>query len=99
MPLPLLNNSADQRESGSQNTQSQASTSKISRIEIDRELCIGAESCAIISPDVFEMDDENIAVVKEGADFADYENIMEAAHSCPVAAVLVFDENGNQIYP
>ena len=71
---------------------------KIGRIEVDRELCIGAESCVVVAPEVFEMDDENIAVVKEGYQ-SDYDTILASAQSCPVAAVILYDEEGKQIYP
>jgi ferredoxin len=71
---------------------------KIARIEVDRDLCIGAESCVIVAPDVFEMDDENKAVLKSGHG-ADDQTILMSAQSCPVAAILLFDEEGNQVYP
>lgn len=71
---------------------------KIARIEVDRDLCIGAESCVIVAPDVFEMDEENKAVLKNPKG-ADDQTILMSAQSCPVAAILLFDEEGNQIYP
>ncbi len=71
---------------------------KIARIEIDRELCIGAGTCVAMAGEVFELDDENKAVIKDpkGADDA---SILLAAQSCPTKAIKVFDEDGNQIYP
>lgn len=74
------------------------SARKIARIEVDRDLCIGAESCVVVAPDVFEMDDENKAVLKTGYQ-ADDQTILMSAQSCPVAAILLFDEDGNQVYP
>lgn len=71
---------------------------KIARIEVDRDLCIGAESCVVVAPEVFEMDGEHKAVVK-GVGLADDQTILMAAQSCPVAAVLLYDEEGNQLYP
>ncbi|OHA52224.1 MAG: hypothetical protein A3A97_04950 [Candidatus Terrybacteria bacterium RIFCSPLOWO2_01_FULL_40_23] len=71
---------------------------KIGRIEVDRELCIGAATCIALAGDVFELDGENKAVVtnSKGADDA---TILMAAQSCPTKAIKVFDEEGNQIYP
>ena len=71
---------------------------KIAKIYVDRELCIGAASCVAIAPGVFQLDEENKAYVvsPEGADD---ETILLAAKSCPTRAILVFDEDGNQIYP
>ena len=68
------------------------------KIVIDRDLCIGAESCAIVAPEVFEMDSENKAVLKN-ATGANDQTILMAAQSCPVAAILLYDEEGTQIYP
>ena len=59
MPLTVLNNQGESAKTES----SVKGDQKIGRIEIDRELCIGAESCVVVAPDVYEMDDENIAVV------------------------------------
>ncbi len=75
-----------------------AAMKKIARIEIDRDLCIGAESCVVVAPEVFEMDGENKAVLKNAVG-ADDQTILMAAQSCPVAAILLYDEDGNQIYP
>ena len=71
---------------------------KIGKIVVDRNLCIGAASCIAVAPGVFELDSENKAVVYNPLG-ADDETILLAAKSCPTLAVLVFDEDGNQIYP
>ena len=71
---------------------------KIGKIVVDRNLCIGAASCIAVAPGVFELDGENKAVAynEKGAD---EETILLAAKSCPTQAILLFDEEGNQIYP
>ncbi|MEN9558371.1 MAG: hypothetical protein RL141_740 [Candidatus Parcubacteria bacterium] len=71
---------------------------KISRVEVDRDLCIGAAPCVTVAPGVFQLDDENKAYVVD-QNGADAETILLAAQSCPVQAIKVFDEDGNQIYP
>lgn len=71
---------------------------KIGKIYVDRNLCIGAASCVAVAPDVFELDEENKAVVKNPK-AADDETILLAAESCPTRAIIVYDEDGNQIYP
>ncbi len=71
---------------------------KIGKIVVDRSLCIGAASCIAVAPGVFELDSENKAVVYNGKG-ADDETIMLAAKSCPTQAILIFDENGEQIFP
>ena len=72
---------------------------KIGKVEVDRDLCIGAESCVVVAPDAFEMDEENIALVKDGALKVSTEELLESAQACPVAAVILYDENGDQVYP
>lgn len=71
---------------------------KISKIIVDRELCIGAAPCVTVAPGVFQLDEENKAYVvdQEGDDF---DTILLAAQSCPVQAIILFDEEGKQIFP
>ena len=71
---------------------------KISRIEVDRELCIGAAPCVTVAPAVFQLDEENKAYVVD-QNGADAETILLAAQACPVQAIKIFDEEGNQVYP
>lgn len=74
---------------------------KVAKIVVDRDLCIGAASCVTIMPGVFQLDDENKAIVVLGSDSAwgDYETLLMAAKSCPTKAILLYDEEGNQLYP
>lgn len=72
---------------------------KIHKIVVDRGVCIGAGTCVIVSPDGFELDGENIAVVKSGARELDDEQLLMAAQSCPTSAIALYDEEGNQIFP
>ena len=45
-----------------------------------------------------ELDEEGIAIVKDAQ--GDPEKIIEeAARSCPTLAIIIEDDNGNQIYP
>jgi len=71
---------------------------KIAKIVVDRDLCIGAAPCVTVAPGVFQLDDENKAVIAD-AHGADDDTILLAAQSCPVRAISLFDEDDNQIYP
>lgn len=71
---------------------------KITRIEVDRDLCIGAASCIALAPETFELDGEGKAIVKK-LDAHTQEEIMAAAESCPTKAISLYDEDGNQVYP
>jgi len=72
--------------------------SKIGKIVIDRDLCIAAFSCIVVSSETYELDVENKVVVK-GADAVDDDEIIMSAESCPTKAIFLFDNNGKQIFP
>ncbi len=68
------------------------------KARVDRELCIGVGNCGAVAPAVFELDAENKAVVTDAARVS-REKLIEAAESCPVNAIIVEDDEGNQVYP
>lgn len=68
------------------------------RIEIDRQSCTGMQECIRIAPGVFELDEENIAVVVD-ASAATREKLLEAARECPTQAIKLYELDGTQIYP
>jgi ferredoxin len=71
---------------------------RIRRIVVDRAKCIGANSCVAVAPNVFQLDDENLAYVTD-PDSTDDDTIEMAAQACPVLAVLLYDENGKKLFP
>ncbi|MEK9152045.1 MAG: ferredoxin [Patescibacteria group bacterium] len=71
---------------------------QISKIVVDRDLCIGAASCVTIAPGVFQMDDENKAILVD-LHGNDAETTLLAAESCPTKAIFLYDEEGKQVYP
>ncbi len=72
---------------------------KIHKVTVDRKACIGAATCIVVAPNAFELDDENIAIVKSGALNLSDDMLLMAAQSCPTSAIILYDENGNQIFP
>ncbi len=72
---------------------------KVKKIEVDRELCIGAASCVGVAPEAYELDEENIAIVKNGWEVLSDETLIASAESCPTKAIFVYGENGEQIFP
>lgn len=87
----------DERKEGDSKP-AETETPKIAKIVVDRDLCIGSASCVAIAPGVFALDDENKAYVVDPKG-ADNETILLAAQSCPTLAILLYDEEGKQIYP
>ena len=68
------------------------------KIRVDRDLCIGVSNCVAIAPTVFKLDEENKAVVLDPSS-VDEDSLLEAAESCPENAIIVEDDEGNQLYP
>ena len=72
--------------------------SNISKIVIDRDMCIGAASCLAVSSTTYELDGETKAIVT-GPDAVDDATLLMSAESCPTKAILLFDKEGKQVYP
>jgi len=69
------------------------------KVQVVRDLCIGAASCIALSPSTFQLDNENKAVILDGADETP-ENLLMAAQSCPTKAIIITDtETGEQVWP
>jgi ferredoxin len=66
-------------------------------VEVDRAVCIGSGDCVDTAPDVFQLDDEDKAVVVD-PDGAPFDDVLEAAGNCPVTAIFVIGEDGD-LYP
>ena len=82
------------------------------KVWVDRDKCIGAAPCIAVAPNVFELDGEGKAVVKEDAknggegdkfmikaEAADEATLKMSAESCPVLAIYLYDDDGKQIFP
>ncbi|MFA6603266.1 MAG: ferredoxin [Patescibacteria group bacterium] len=87
---------------------------KIAKVEVKRDLCIGASPCVIAAPGAMELDADNKAVykLKDGQRLSgpveralledptvDDDTLLTAAQSCPVKAIYLYDEEGKQIFP
>ena len=69
------------------------------KVTVDRNLCIGAGSCVAVAPKAFALDNEAKAIVLPTVNEETDENLVEAGKSCPVAAIIIHDETGKQVYP
>jgi ferredoxin len=67
-------------------------------VRILRPECCGNGSCAEIAPGVFALDSKNKAVVLD-ADAVGREVLLEAAENCPCSAIVVEDDEGNELFP
>lgn len=83
------------------------------RVKVDPDLCIGAASCVTITPEFFQLNEENKVYVYDhgeepgGSTYEreltltddEYEQLLLSAQSCPTLAIFVYDEAGTQVYP
>lgn len=68
-------------------------------VRIDRLLCVGFGDCIDVAPDLFEFDDEGIAVFLDGAGDLGLDRLREACESCPVDAITLLDADGTVLAP
>ena len=55
---------------------------------VDKDVCIGCGACPGICPEIFEMDDDGLAVAKDSVIPEDIEeSAQEARDGCPVDAI------------
>ncbi|NCN23912.1 MAG: ferredoxin [Candidatus Pacebacteria bacterium CG10_big_fil_rev_8_21_14_0_10_42_12] len=69
------------------------------KVEVIRDKCISAASCVAIAPKVFDLDEENLAIILS-QDGNDDDTKLLAAQSCPTMAIIVTNtETGEQVWP
>jgi ferredoxin len=68
------------------------------RVRIDRTLCVGFGDCVTASADAFALDADNVVVFAAPETVA-RETLLRACASCPVDALTVWNEDGEQIVP
>ena len=68
------------------------------KVKVDRDLCIGVGNCVAFAPTVFQLDDKNKATVLDPSSVDD-DTLFEAAESCPENAIIIEDDEDNQLYP
>ena len=68
-------------------------------VHVDRDLCIGAATCVAVAPKTFNLDSDAKAVILNTVDEDSDQNILEAAKSCPVAAIIITTTDNESIFP
>ena len=67
-------------------------------IRIDRDSCAAFKDCIKIAPEAFELGEDGI-VACTAPEQVERERLIEACAVCPVNALVLLDENGDQIVP
>ncbi len=79
-------------------------------VGIDQDLCLGAESCVTLAPEVFALDESQLGARRKETEplgmidveekSVESEKIIRAAMSCPYRAIIIHDAaTGAQICP
>lgn len=62
------------------------------RVAVDRDLCISSEECVRAAPTAFALDDEGLSTPTAGAATTPVDQLLDAAHQCPVQAIRITPE-------
>jgi ferredoxin len=57
-------------------------------VEIDRDACMGSGNCVFWAPEVFDLDDDGVAVV-HGDATGHEDQVRLAAKNCPTSAIRI----------
>lgn len=58
------------------------------KLKVDKDLCIGCGACAATAPEVFEIDDDGLAICKvEEVPTEVEEDAIDAKEGCPTNAI------------
>ena len=68
------------------------------QVRIIRSECCGNAQCCEIAPDVFALDSKKKAMVLD-SEAAPLATLIEAAEACPCSAIVVEDDEGNEVFP
>lgn len=64
----------------------------MTRIEVDRERCVGSGTCEMLAADLFEVGGDGIvAVLRPEAEEDDLDAAEEAVRACPTQALALVD--------
>jgi ferredoxin len=65
----------------------------VTRVEVDRSLCISSGGCEMVAPQVFELDDEGTVHVRQPGP-ADLPAVQIAVRACPSGALSLSSSSG-----
>lgn len=63
------------------------------KVKVNQEACIGCGACQALVPDVFEINDDGLASVKEEEVATELvEEVVDALEGCPTSAIEEVEE-------
>lgn len=67
------------------------------RIEINVDDCMSSGKCVADHPAAFDFDDDELATLVDEGRALTEEQMLRVARNCPSRAIMLFDDDGNQI--
>jgi ferredoxin len=83
------------------------SDDKTLSVSVDQDLCVGAESCVSLAPEVFSLDEsqlgrrtsfEPLGMIDVDEGSVESEKVIRAAKACPYKAISVHDKKTRHVY-
>jgi ferredoxin len=64
----------------------------VTRVEVDRDRCVGSGTCEALAPAVFEVDDDGVlAVLRTEPGEDELPDVRDAVTACPTRALALAD--------
>ncbi|WP_342431583.1 ferredoxin [Neobacillus sp. FSL H8-0543] len=58
------------------------------KVRVDKNACIGSQTCILIDPETFSLDSDGLSYVFN-ENVTNIEKIQESADNCPVSAIII----------
>jgi len=68
-------------------------------VRVDRLLCVGFGDCIEAAPELWEFDEDGIVAFRDPLPDIDRDRLTNSCEICPVDALSIHDEHGNQLVP
>ncbi len=66
-------------------------------VRVDADICISTGNCVRRRPDAFAFNEDEVSVPQPGAAALPDEELVQIARSCPVGAISLLGEDGEQV--
>ena len=63
----------------------------MSRVAVDRDRCVGSGACEVLAPEIFEVDDGVLVVLRPEAAEDELRDVRHAVSSCPARALSLLE--------
>ncbi len=67
------------------------------RIEINIDDCMSSGKCVADHPSAFDFDEDELAMLIDDGRALSDEQMLRVARNCPSRAIVLYDDDGNQI--